>query len=342
MMRRALTRIFLVVVLLACAIGGYAAHAQLTSTDPLTLDLNPSYPGPYQTVTVTPQSSSIDLSGSSITFKVNGKVVQQGTGRESASISVGGPGSATNVTVTAVNNGIPYSSSITIRPADVALILEPVSTTHPFYEGGALVGDQGNMRIIAMPDLRTSGGVQIPPSNLEYVWKSGDQILESSSGIGKSVLTASAPVQYRDTVVSVTVSTADQSTVGQASVLISPTTPIIRMYENDPLLGPRYETALPGAVTLTDSEATYRAVPYFFTTVPTLTWNLNGAPSQTGKDITVRPAGGGKGTALLGVSASTGSLGQSASANLSVTFGQVIGRAVRPIICICELSPESV
>lgn len=321
-MRPVLSRSLLFAVLLGCATAGYAAHAQLTGTDPLTLDLNPQYPGPYQTVTVTPESTSIDLSGSALTFMVNGAVVQKGTGGAPARIPVGGPGSATKVTVTATYNGTTYSSSVTIRPADVALILEPVSSTHPFYEGGALVGDQGNMRIIAMPDLRNSSGVQISPSTLEYVWKNGDQILQSSSGIGRSVLTATAPVQYRNTTVTVTVSTPDQSVVGQAAVLIVPTDPIVRIYEDDPLLGPRYETALPSAITLSDTEATYRAVPYYFTTAPNLTWTLNGSASQTGRNITVRPAGGGKGTALLGVSASTGALGQSASTNLSVKFGQ--------------------
>ena len=318
MMRRAIYTI----ILLAGLAGMYVAHAQLTSTDPITITLSPDYPAPYQIVTVTPESSSIDLSSSAITFAVNGKVVQQGSGQESASVAVGGPGSVTTITVTAVNNGNKYTKSVTIRPADVAIVLEPTSTTHPFYEGGALVGSEGRMRIIAIPDLRTSKGVQLPASSLVYTWKNGDQILESSSGIGKSVLSASAPVRYRDTVVSVTVATPDQSIVGQASVLISPGDPVIQIYENDPLLGPRYENALTNRVTLTDSEATYRAVPYYFTTTPTLTWQVNGTPSQTGQDITVRPSGNGKGTALVGVSATSGTLGQSASTNLSITFGQ--------------------
>jgi hypothetical protein len=110
--------------------------------------------------------------------------------------------------------------------------------------------------------------------------------------------------------------------VGQASLLISPGNPLVRIYENDPLLGPLYDTALPSSVTLTDSEDTYRAVPYYFNSTPSLTWQVNGTPSQTGPDITVRPSGSGEGTAMLGVSGSTGALGQSAEAGLSVTFGK--------------------
>lgn len=316
-------RLILLALLLFVGIGAaYAAHAQISSTDPLTLELNPQYPSPYQIVTITPQSSLIDLSASTVTFKVNGKVVQQGSGGEGASIAIGGPGSVTTVTVTAVNNGNTYTQSLSIRPADVALIVEPNSTTHPFYEGASLVGSEGNVRIIAMPDFRTSAGTQIAASNLVYTWKNGDQVLQGNSGIGKSVLTASAPVRYRNTVVTVTVSTQDSSVVGQASVLINPGDPVVRVYENDPLLGPRYETALSSATSLSGSEATYRAVPYFFTSFPSLTWQVNGTPSQTGQDITVRPSGNGKGTAVLGVSASSGSLGQSANTNLSVSFGQ--------------------
>jgi hypothetical protein len=320
MIRRALLAAILLVGLGTCV-----AHAQLGSTDPLTVSINPSYPRPYQIVTVTPGSTLIDLSASTITFTVGGKVVQKGTGTESASVAVGGPGTVTTVTVTAVNNGQTYTKSISIRPADVALLLEPTSTTHPFYEGASLIGSEGRIRLIAMPDLRTSAGTQIPSASLVYTWKNGDQVLQSASGIGKSVLTATAPVRYRDTAITVTVTSQDSSIVGQASVLVSPRDPLIRIYENDPLLGPRFDTALPGSITLNDTEATYRASPYYFTTIPTLTWEMNGTPSQTGQDITVRPSGNGKGTAVLGVSASSGTLGQSASNRLSVTFGKSSG-----------------
>lgn len=323
MMRRALSLTFILGAGLMASLGaGYVAHAQLGSSDPLTLTIDPAYPRPYQIITVTPESSLIDLSASSVTFTVNGTVVQEGTGGESASVAVGGPGTVTTVKITAVQDGQTYTQTATIRPADVALIVEPTSTTHPFYEGASLIGSEGRLRIIAVPDLRTSSGAQISPSNLVYTWKNGNQVLQSSSGIGKSVLTATAPVRYRDTVITVTVSSQDSSVVGQAQVAISPRDPLIRIYENDPLLGPRFETALPDSITLTESEATYRAVPYYFTSLPSLTWNVNGTPSQTGEDITVRPSGNGKGTAVLGASASTGALGQSAQAQLSVTFGK--------------------
>lgn len=315
-------RVFSALLILTSFGAVYIAQAQIGTTESLSITINPDYPRPYQIVTVTPESTLIDLSASTVTFSVNGKVVQEGTGGESASIAIGGPGVTTTIVVTATNNGQKYTKSVVIRPADVALILEPTSTTHPFYEGASLIGNEGRVRIIAVPDLRTSSGTPIPASSLVYTWRNGEQILQGSSGIGKSVLTATAPVRYRDTVITVTVSSQDSSVVGQASVFVSPRDPVMRIYENDPLLGTRYEKALPDSIELTENEATYRAVPYYFTSTPSITWAVNGTPSQTGRDITVRPSGNGKGTAVLRSTALLGNGGQSAEKGLSVVFGE--------------------
>lgn len=303
-------------------IGAAAAHAQLGANETLSVTLSPEYPRPYQVVTVMPDSSLIDLAASEITVSVNGSVVYTGSGAEPAQVAIGGPGAATTITVKAVNNGQTYTKTITVRPADVALITEPASTAHPLYRGASLIASEGRVRLVAVPDLRTSAGTPINPANLVYTWRNGSQLLSSASGIGKSVLTATAPVRFRDTVITVTVSTQDQSIVGQASTVVSPTDPLVRIYENDPLLGPRYETALPERATMNDTEQTYRAVPYYFGTTPSLTWEVNGTPSQTGQDITVRPSGNGRGTALLNAIAQVTTPRQTAETGVSVTFGQ--------------------
>lgn len=305
--------------------SGFAlvAHAQFGNVEPLSIIISPDYPRPFQVITVTPESNLIDLSASTIVFSVNGQVVQRGSGKESASVAVGGPGQTTTITVTATNKGQTYTARTTIRPADVSLITEPQTTTHPFYEGGALIASEGGLRIIAVPDLRTAAGAPIAASNLVYTWKNGDQILQSASGIGKNVLVGVAPVRFRDTVISVTVASQDTSVVGFARTLVSPVDPQTVIYRNDPLLGPRYEAALSSTDTINTGEQSYRAVPYYFGTIPTLTWSVNGSASQTGSDITVRPAGSGQGRALLGVTALATSPRQTSSSQLSVLFGAV-------------------
>ena len=323
-MRRLSYFSYSVVLSLLLASGGMAtiAHGQsIGDTDPLTLTVDPSYPAPYSTVTVTPGSTLIDLSSSNITFTLNGKVIQKSSGAEPVTVTVGGPGKATTVTVTATVDGKSYVKSIVFHPAEVALIEEPISTTHPFYLGGPLLASEGRVRLVALPDFRTTTGAAISPSALVYTWKNGDQILQDASGIGKSTLSAVAPDQYRDTTITLTVATQDQSIVGESSVAISPVDPIVRIYQNDPLLGPLFNQALPATFTITDSERTFRAVPYYFSESPTLAWQVNGVASQSGQDITVRPSGSGVGSALLSIAANAVDYPQNAAAQLSVTFG---------------------
>jgi hypothetical protein len=204
----------------------------------------------------------------------------------------------------------------------VALVVEPVSTTHPFYEGSGLVTSEGRVRIVAIPDIRTSPTHTIDPSTLTYTWSLGDQELESDSGVGKSVLDATAPEEYRDADVSVVVSSPDGSEMAEADTSISPTTPIVRIYQNDPLLGPLYDNALSGTVTMSDAEDTYRGVAYYFSETPTMSWEVNGVPSASSQDITVRDSGSGQGSALLDFSTDDSSTEQSADDSITVNFGQ--------------------
>jgi hypothetical protein len=297
-------------------------HAQIASTNPIDLDIEPQYPAPYQTISITPSSNVFDISGATITATVNGTQIYQGSGGAAIQIPMGGPGSLVKVTIKAKVGGASYSTSVTLQPADVALVVEPVSTTHPFYEGAGLLTSNGRVRVVAIPDLRTSSGKPISPSSLEYTWKFGDQILEDNSGIGKSVLDATAPQEYRDAALTLTVSDPNSSEVAQASTDIAPTDPITRIYFNDPLMGPLFDNALSGTVTMPDAEDTYRGVGYYFSEVPALTWTVNGNTSGNDQDITVRATGNGPGSAVLGFEADQSDTSQTANSTVAVNFGQ--------------------
>ncbi len=309
----------LIALMIAAAVP---AQAQLGSTTPLYITLTPDYPRAYSQATVVVRSDTIDLYGSTITISVNGTVVERGSGVTSASFTLGGPGTRTTVVATAVNQGKTYSVQKTISPADVALIMEPVSTNHPFYKGGALVASEGRVRLIAIPDIRTSTGVAISPQNLVYTWRAGNKVLQTDSGIGKNVLVAASPIRYRDAIITVTATTQDQSVVAQASTLVSPVDPVVRIYRNDPLLGPDFGNALSGTVSLKGAEDAFRMVPYFFSSLPSITWSVNGTVNETSNVITLRATGGGAGTASVNAAARNSSTFQSAEAPLSVRFGE--------------------
>ncbi len=281
------------------------AHAQFSSEEnPINSILTPTYPRPYQTAIVSPRSSLIDLSASTVVISVNGTVIQRGSGTQGAAFRIGGPGETTTVVVTVTApGGKVYTDTITVRPADVALVVEPATTVHPFYKGLPLVAPEGRVRLVAVPDLRSSASTSIDPSKLVYTWKLGERVLTDASGIGRSVLVATAPIKYRDATISLLVTSQDSSVVAQASTVIEPSDAIVRMYPYDPLLGPNYDLALENEYTLNATEGTLRAIPYFFSSSPTIEWSVGGVPQSAQRDITVRATGSGRGATALEVRA---------------------------------------
>ena len=311
-------------LILALGVGLLPAHAQLSTNsaqDPITIELNPQYPEPYSIAEVRPSSTLVDLSASTVTVSVNGSVVGSGTGKQSYQVPIGGPGSVTVISVTVNNAGTKYQKKLNVHPGDVALVVESLATTHPLYGGAPLVGAQSQVRLIALADIESAPGKPIPASQLEYIWKFGDQVLEAQSGLGKAVLRATAPVRYRDADITVTVMTPDQSFVAEAKTNIEPIDPYVRIYANDPLLGPLFTRALPTELSMSDSEDTFRVVPYYFSGIPTIAWTVNDTPSGADQDITVRAGGSGQGTAILGVTVNRKDAQQEADTRTTIHFG---------------------
>lgn len=317
---------FVSVAVLFLFVTTTASAQNLPGTDPLTLVISPEYPRPYQSVTIAPRSTLVDLSASTVRISSNGTNVYEGSGTRGVTVRAGALGERTTVVVSVTDpSGKVYTKTQVIRPAEVSLILETSSTVHPFYQGGGLVASEGKVRLIALADLRSSPGTRLPSANLVYTWRLGNRILTDSSGIGRSTLTATAPVRYRSADISVTVTSPDSSLVGEARTLVSATDPVTRIYRNDPLLGPNFDVALSDRFSMPDTEATFRAIGYFFAVPPTFAWTVNKATSGTDKDITVRATGNGQGTARLGLTATEPETRRSSDAAVTVDFGKSTG-----------------
>jgi hypothetical protein len=326
-MRSACAALFLVILGGALSVSTIAAHAQdagtMASADPLTLDVQPENPQPYGTITITPSSTVFDIQTMAISITVNGSAFYRGTGGSSVSVPVGGPGTVTKIVIRATPpTGQSTTKTIVIHPASVALVVEAQSSTHPFYQGAGLVSSNAAVRVVAIPDVRTSPTKSVPAASLVYTWKFGDQILEQDSGIGKSVLNATAPPRYRDAPITVTVATQDGSIVAAGSTSVSPVDPVTEIYVNDPLMGPLFDTALTNTTSLTGTEATYRGVGYYYSETPTITWDVNGEPSGSASDITVRSTGSGTGSAILAFQADQSDASLTSNSTVSVLFGQ--------------------
>lgn len=291
------------------------------SGDAFTLSVNPQYPAPYRQATVSLLSGSLDLANSTMSALVGGKEVYKGAVRP-FSVTLGRAGSIATVKVTVSSGGTSYSQTVTIQPEDVSLIAEPVSSAPPLYRGKPLIPLGGDVRIVALANLRDAGGKTASSATYSYAWSVDGVQIANSSGIGKSAIIVASPSQYRTRAVSLVVTSSDSSLVGGTSLSFSPEQPTVRIYENDPLLGIRYDRALAGAYTISGAEATLYAGPFSFSTTkgaPLLRWFLNGTSAQTGNSITLRPTGSGQGSASLSLTASTGQ--SDTTTNLSLIFG---------------------
>ncbi|MEK7144509.1 MAG: hypothetical protein AAB794_01465 [Patescibacteria group bacterium] len=292
------------------------------NTAPFTVSINPQYPAPYSRMTLSIESSSLDLANATMTVTSGGKNVYQGSVRPVA-LSLGKAGGVTQVEVTIVVGGTNYRQTVSIQPQDVSLVAEPISSAPPLYPGKPSVPVEGSARVVAVANFRTAGGVSVDSSTLTYKWVVDDTRIANSSGIGKSAIIVASPLQYRARDVSVEVTNQGGTLVGGSTVSLSPQEPSMRIYENDPLLGIRFDRALIGSFSITGAESTLYGAPFSLPTArgaPFLQWFVNGSPAQTGSSITLRPTGDGQGTASLSLTASSGST-LTASMDLSLLFG---------------------
>lgn len=306
---------------LAQSLDAFGAAGESTTAS-FSLSATPEFPAPYSTATLTFLSSSLDLNTATLRVVANGKNIYQGT-VQPVSVTLGKAGSVTNVTASVSINGTSYDQTLTLQPQDIALIAEPISSAPPLYPGKPFVPLEGSVRVVAVANLKNANGAALDPATLSYAWTVDGTQIANSSGIGKQVVMVASPFQYRARDVSVVVMKPDGTLSGGAALTLSPLEPSVRIYENDPLLGIRFDHALSGAYTIRGAEATLYAAPFSLPTTggaPALRWFLNGNAAQSGNSITLRPTGAGEGSASLSLTASAGE-STTATANLSVIFG---------------------
>lgn len=299
--------------------------AQSIGANPLSIVINPTYPAPYEPVSLRIDSSSLAVINGTFTVSINGGAAINGIGTNAVTFTTTGPGTTMRVLVTATINDRSYQDTAIIRPAGVALVVEPLATAPVLYPGTPIIPSAGNVRVVAVPSFRTNTGAAIPPSKLSYVWHIGNQTLNTSSGIGRSAVVVPAPLPYRNMDLSVVIQTQDGTQAAKGSVVLTPGTPVVRIYKNDPLMGTLYNHALFGTQTINSAEVSFVAKSYGISIssgLPALVWYLNGNQAQTGNSITVRPQGSGQGSATLSVTATKEATYENATSAITIKFGK--------------------
>lgn len=239
---------------------------EISSVEGIDLILSNENPSPNSTITIKAESYVSDLNSSSIVWSLNGSVYQKGIGVTSIQIQTPSLGNKLRVSITAnTPEGKILSKSITITPQNVDLILETDGYTPPFFLGKVPLVYQNNYRIIAIPHLTNSSGVEYDPKDLIYQWVKDSKVIQDQSGYGKQVFSYKEEIVPRQRIIEVKVYTRDNENQAKKLISLEAGSPFITFYKNDSLYGTLYNNAIKDKFLLgKNKEISILAVPYGF------------------------------------------------------------------------------
>jgi len=277
-----------------------------------TLSISPEFPRPGNDVSLTLTSLNINLDSATITWYLNGEERGVGIGKKKVFVRVGDVGKSYEVLVVVIGaDGKRVSLSSTILPQGVDIVWQAHAYTPPFYKGRSLSPSAGLVVVTAIPDLIDARGKKVDPSNAIYTWSERGIVLGNASGYGKqSIILENGTVPQSPLIVTVTVSSFDNTVKAKQTVKIPVTDPVLVFYEKHPLKGLEYNNALTNNFIMTEEEIVIQAEPFFFSLddlfnkLVRYRWKINGADisiprSEQGKKITFRKEPGVSGEAEI-------------------------------------------
>lgn len=303
--------------------------AQNSVSEYLKVQFSPQRPKPGETVRVSAESFLVDLSKATMSWSVNGKVIERAIGKTSFSFQVGTSGVTTRLGILiSLPTGGEVYKEYGFNPIGLTLLWEADTYTPPFYKGKPLASYQSRVRAIAIPDaMNTKDAVKA--DTLSYVWSQNGYAVSEASGYAKNSYTFTAPRPYEDMRINASASPLTGGALSEFSLSLPVADPFVLFYEDNPLLGVRYGRPLVGEFSLTEKDVSVRAEPFFFSNergeAPLFdyTWELNGKVAQNyGRSILLRNTEGAVGESLItfGIRGTVKTF-QSASQSLKIKFG---------------------
>lgn len=281
-----------------------AAQVSLSPTG-IEFSVSIENPTPGQIVTVTARSYSADLSGSSIVWYVNGVEVKRGIGVTSLETVAPDLGKTSRISVSATTaEGKRFSNSTSISSGSVDLVVETDGYVPPFFKGKIPPMYQNVVKIVAIPRLADATGKEYDPKTLVYTWQRNDRVIEDQSGYGRQAVLIEGTAVPRPYTVTVDVQSRDGNARAQSLVQITPVTPFLGLYVDDPLYGALYNKAVDAFTSVgSRQELGITAVPFGFNHVDpaggiSYEWKVNGASQDSlisARSVTFRAPDGSNG-----------------------------------------------
>ncbi len=257
----------------------FCLHVQtLAAVSPSSISVSvvPENPAPGEEVRIDLSSYGANLDSVSISWSVNGSNLLTGTGKKSFSLKAPSADSESRVMATIIFPDGKVEKRIIIKPSTMIMLWQATdSFVPPFYRGKALPTADSQVKVVAMPEIR-SGGTTISSKNMTYAWKINYSNEQGSSGYGKNYLLYSSDYLDSSSNIGVTVTTVDQKYSASGNTNIQVINPKIVFYKRDVKLGTVFEKAIPENYRIEGDEL-LEAVPYFISPKnplhPFLVWN---------------------------------------------------------------------
>lgn len=267
----------LFILFLAFSLTSFSeVSAQAEPSTTIIANIVPSNPAPFEEVSISLTSYADNLDSVLITWRVNGQNMSSGIGKKSFSLRAGGAGTETTVTATVALPAKAQEVRMVVRPSVMVLLWQANdSYVPPFYKGKALPSADSEIKVVAMPEIR-SGGSIVSPKNMTYSWRRDYSNDVGNSGYGKNSYLFVNDYLEDSANVSVVASTIDQKYSSEASLDMSISEPKIVFYRSDNNLGTIWDHALPNTHQINESEVVV-AIPYFISPKeiqnPRLVWS---------------------------------------------------------------------
>lgn len=236
----------------------------------------PQNPEPESQIEVRATALGFDPTGSVFTWIVDDEQVAEGRGL--TTLTTDTPKLGETRTVRLVVNGDERATPLVLKPARVTVEWEANTSRPPLYSGRPLLGGQGSIRAVAVPELVTSSGARIPAGQIRFTWKQNGNILSKQSGYGATSVTVSPPFYNRPFTLSVEAEAGGLRAEHTVGIQAVPVDSVI--YRTTPLMGELDYTAVTSDYEFTEQEVTFMAHPLHASQSDTLIyqWKLNNQP----------------------------------------------------------------
>jgi hypothetical protein len=261
------------------------AAAQVNDQD-VSFVSDPEVPGAFTSTTITVDSYLTDVSRAYFIWKKDGVTSLSATGANTYTFTTGDIGKKTTILVNMLlPTGETIQKQLVFNPSEVDLVWEGYdSYTPPFYRGRSLPTSEGAIRVLAVPQINNTGAVA-DVSNYVFKWTRDDAVDSDNSGYNKSSLLFAQ--DYLTSVERIEVRAQDNasSSIADGKISVGTFQPKVLMYASDPILGIDWAHEVGNFLTVTKSEKSLLAIPYFFSPSDPLSSNLTYAWTINGEDV---------------------------------------------------------